>query len=126
MNLLEALQRLEDEDPLLNVEWLEEQREINLRFFGEVQMEIICNMLFSRFNLMAGFSEPCVIYKETPAGVGEAGIQYRDGGYADLELRVEPLPVGSGFEYASVISGDNKIYQKFMKQIPQILEKIRN
>ena len=46
-DLLEALQRLEDEDPLLNVEWLEEQREINLRFFGEVQMEIICNMLFS-------------------------------------------------------------------------------
>ena len=125
-DLLEALQRLEDEDPLLNVEWLEEQREINLRFFGEVQMEIICNMLSSRFNLMAGFSEPCVIYKETPAGVGEAGIQYRDGGYADLELRIEPLPVGSGFEYDSLISGDNKIYQKFMKQIPQILEKIIN
>ena len=123
--LLEALQRLEDEDPLLNVEWLEEQREINLRFFGEVQMEIICNMLFSRFSLMAGFSEPCVIYKETPAGVGEAGIQYRDGGYADIELRIEPLPVGSGFEYDSLISGDNKIYQKFMKQIPQILEKSR-
>ena len=124
--LLEALQRLEDEDPLLNVEWLEEQREINLRFFGEVQMEIICNMLFSRFNLVAGFSEPCVIYKETPAGVGEAGIKFRDGGYADLELRIEPLAVGSGFEYDSLISGDNKIYQKFMKQIPQILEKIRN
>ena len=125
-DLLEALQRLEDEDPLLNVEWLEEQREINLRFFGEVQMEIICNMLLSRFNLVAGFSEPCVIYKETPAGVGEAGIKFRDGGYADLELRVEPLPVGSGYEYDSLISGDNKIYQKYMKQIPQILEKIRN
>ena len=124
--LLEALQRLEDEDPLLNVEWLEEQREINLCFFGEVQMEIICNMLFSRFNLVAGFSEPCVIYKETPAGVGEAGIKFRDGGYADLELRIEPLPAGSGFEYDSLISGDNKIYQKFMKQIPQILENIRN
>ena len=124
--LLEALQRLEDEDPLLHVEWLEEQREINLRFFGEVQMEIICNMLFSRFNLAASFSEPSVIYKETPAGVGEAGIRFRDGGYADLELRIEPLPTGSGFEYESLISGDNKIYQKFMKQIPQILEKIRN
>ena len=125
-DLLEALQRLEDEDPLLNVEWLEEQREINLRFFGEVQMEIICNMLFSRFNLVASFSEPSVIYKETPAGIGEAGIKFRDGGYADLELRIEPLPVGSGFEYDSLISGDNKIYQKFMKQIPQILEKIRS
>ena len=124
--LLEALQRLEDEDPLLNVEWLEEQREIHLRFFGEVQMEIICNMLSSRFDLVAGFSEPRVIYKETPAGVGEAGIKFRDGGYADLELRIEPLPAGSGFEYDSLISGDNKIYQKFMKQIPEILEKIRN
>ena len=125
-DLLEALQRLEDEDPLLNVEWLEEQREIHLRFFGEVQMEIICNMLLSRFNLVADFSEPSVIYKETPAGVGEAGIKFRDGGYADLELRIEPLPAGSGFEYDSLISGDNKIYQKFMKQIPQILERTRS
>ncbi|MCY4338147.1 MAG: TetM/TetW/TetO/TetS family tetracycline resistance ribosomal protection protein [Gammaproteobacteria bacterium] len=107
--LLEALQQLEDEDPLLKVEWLEEQREIQLRFFGEVQMEIICTMLSSRFNLAADFSEPCVIYKETPARVGEAGIKFRDGGYADLELRIEPLPTGSGFEYESLISGDTLV-----------------
>lgn len=120
--LLKALQELEDEDPLLNVEWIEDQSEIQLRFFGEVQMEIIRDLLSSRFGLTVNISRPNVIYKETPKGPGEAGIKYRDGGYADLELRVEPLPAGSGFEYEAAISGDDKIYQKFMKQIPQVLE----
>ena len=120
--LLKALQQLEDEDPLLNIQWIESQRELQLRFFGEVQMEIICDLLSSRFGLDVNISRPGVIYKETPMGVGEAGIEYRDGGYADLELRVEPLPAGSGFEYEEAISGDDRIYQKFMKQIPKILE----
>ena len=123
--LLKTLQELEDEDPLLHVEWIEAQREIQLRFFGEVQMEIICDLLSSRFGLAVNISRPNVVYRETPKGVGEASIKYRDGGYADLELRVEPLPAGSGFEYEEAISGDDKIYQKFMKQIPQVLDQCR-
>ena len=63
--LYRALKLLEDEDPLLSVEWLEEQREISIRFFGEVQMEIVRDVLSSRFNLQATFSEPRVIYRET-------------------------------------------------------------
>ncbi len=123
--LLIALQHLQDEDPLLNIQWIESRREIHLRFFGEVQMEIICDLLSSRFGLATKISRPGVIYKETPLGVGEAGIEYRDGGYADLKLRVEPLPTGSGFEYEEEIRGDDKIYQKFMKQIPRILDQCR-
>ena len=123
--LLKALQELEEEDPLLNVKWIEAQREIQLRFFGEVQMEITCDLLSSRFGLDVNISRPNVIYRETPKGVGEAGIKYRDGGYADLELRVEPLPAGSGFEYEEAIGGDDKIYQKFMKQIPLLLDQCR-
>ncbi len=124
--LLKALQQLEDEDPLLKIQWIESQREIQLRLFGEVQMEIIGDLLSCRFGLNVNISRPSVIYKETPVGMGEASIEYREGGYADLKLRVEPLPTGSGFEYVEAISGDDKIYQKFMKQIPQILDQCRH
>jgi ribosomal protection tetracycline resistance protein len=47
-DLLQALRQQEDEDPLLNVEWREGQKEINVRFFGEIQMEIIREVLASR------------------------------------------------------------------------------
>jgi len=122
--LLLALRQLEDEDPLLNVEWLEEQREISVRFFGEVQMEIVRDLLHRRFGIDAQFSEPRVLYKETPVGVGESIIEYRTHGYADIHVRVEPLPLGSGVEFASQVKAE-KIYHKFMKQIPEILENSR-
>ncbi len=122
--LLLALRQLEDEDPLLNVEWLEEQREISVRFFGEVQMEIVRDLLHRRFGIDAQFSEPRVLYKETPVGVGESIIEYRTHGYADIHVRVEPLPLGRGVEFASQVKAE-KIYHKFMKQIPEILENSR-
>lgn len=122
--LLLALRQLEDEDPLLNVEWLEEQREISVKFFGEVQMEIVRDLLHRRFGIDAQFSEPRVLYKEAPVGVGESIIEYRTHGYADIHVRVEPLPLGSGVEFASQVKAE-KIYHKFMKQIPEILENSR-
>lgn len=123
-DLLLALKQLEEEDPLLSVEWLEEQREINVRFFGEVQMEIVREILHSRFGIDAQFSEPRVLYKETPVGVGESSIEYRTHGYADIHVKVEPLPLGSGVEFASQVKAE-RIYHKFMKQIPEILENCR-
>jgi len=123
-DLYKALRVLEDEDPLLSVEWLEEQREISIRFFGEVQMEIIHDLLASRFGLEASFSEPLVIYKETPSQSAEARVEYRTHGYAIIHIRVDPLPPGSGFQFASEIQAE-EIYHKFMKQIPQILEQAR-
>ena len=122
--LLTALRELEDEDPLLRVEWREAQREINVQFFGEIQMQIIRELLASRFGISASFGEPGVLYKETPSKSGEARIEHRDNGFADIHIRVDPLPIGSGFEFESRAKAD-KVYFKFVKQIPQILELAR-
>ena len=124
-SLLQALRRLEEEGLVSDVEWSEHQRVVYARFFGEVQMDVVGEMLSTRFGLEVEFSKPATVYKETPRKSAEASIRYRDGGYADLKLRVDPLPTGSGFQFESAISGDNKIYQKFMKQIPLILEDCR-
>lgn len=123
-DLWRALQILEDEEPLLDVTWQEDQKEINVRFFGEIQMEIIRELLNSRFAIPVSFSKPTVLYKETPASIGEAVIEHRTNGFADIHIRVEPLSVGSGFEFESLVRAD-KIYYKFVKQIPQILEQAR-
>jgi ribosomal protection tetracycline resistance protein len=95
-----------------------------MRFFGEVQMEIVREVLRSRFDLQADFFEPRVIYKETPLMTAQAYIDHRTHGYAIIHVRIDPLPLGSGFHFASEVKAE-KIYHKFMKQIPQILQEAR-
>jgi ribosomal protection tetracycline resistance protein len=123
-DLIEALRVLEDEEPLLNVEWLEEQREINVAFFGEVQMEIILGLLDERFGLMAKFSRPRIIYKEAPMMMATARVELRTHGFADIELKVEPGEPGSGYVYEQEVRAD-KIYYKFIKQIPEVIDEAR-
>jgi ribosomal protection tetracycline resistance protein len=120
IRLVRALQQLEDEDPLLNVTWMEDIRELHVRFFGNVQLEIISSLLRSRFGLEAQFSEPSVIYKETPAAVGTGSVAYVTHGYALMTLKVEPGEPDSGVTFVSEISGD-MIYPKYQKQIRQVL-----
>lgn len=43
--LVEALNILQAEDPLLNMEWIKEKREINIHITGAIQIEVIENIL---------------------------------------------------------------------------------
>jgi len=123
-DLLVALRELEDEDPLLRVVWQEDRRQIDVQFFGEIQMQIIREVLATRFGLQADFDEPGVLYKETPVQSATAKIEHRENGFADIEIQIDPLPMGRGFEFESVVKAD-KVYFKFVKQIPQLLDVAR-
>ncbi len=46
-----AMQELADEDPYLDVQWLQEDRELHLRVMGPIQVEVLGQMLLSRFDL---------------------------------------------------------------------------
>ena len=48
---LGKLRQLEEEEPELHVLWQEENREIHLQVMGQVQMEILKNILLERFGL---------------------------------------------------------------------------
>lgn len=125
--LLEALRILSDEEPLLSVEWIEAVRQINIRFFGEIQMQILSDQLKRRFQLAVRFSEPKVVHKETPSRSARARVErvlpnYQ--AYAKIELVVEPLPQGSGFQFESQVRAD-LLYHKFVKQLPGILDVAR-
>lgn len=125
--LLDALRVLEDEEPLLAVEWIDAVRQINLRFFGEIQMQIVLDQLQRRFNLNASFSAPQVVHKETPSRTAQARVErvlpnYQ--AYAKIELRIEPLPQGSGIRFENRVRAD-LIYHKFVKQIPELIDMAR-
>lgn len=60
---LNALRQLEDEDPLLHVDWVEELQEIHVEIMGEVQREILKQIMKVRFNLDVDFIEGNILYK---------------------------------------------------------------
>lgn len=104
--LNEALRQLEDEDPLLQCGWNQEKREVWARLTGRLQVEVLEALLRERWGVDASFSEPSVIYKETPAGVGEGFESYTwpKPCWAEVRFLVEPLPRGSGFQYECRVS----------------------
>lgn len=103
--LVTALKELSEEDPLLDLEWIKESRELHLKITGMIQLEILTELIKERYQLTVSFSAPTVIYKETPAGTAEGIEVYTmpKPCWAVVQLRVEPLPRGSGIQYESVL-----------------------
>lgn len=102
---LKALRQLQDEDPQLHVTWSEELKEIQVQLMGEIQIEVLTNILMERFGLDLGFDQGSILYKESiKAPVEGVGHFEPLRHYAEVHLRLEPAPAGSGLTFASECS----------------------
>lgn len=103
--LMKALSELSREDPLLNFEYSSVTGEMYVSITGIIQLEILGDIILDRYGINADFSEPNVIFKETPKikAVGYESYTMPKPCWAKVELLVEPLPKGSGVEFESVI-----------------------
>ena len=100
--LLKALQTLEDEDPQLHVNWRDDLGEVHVQLMGEVQLEILQNILQERLGLDVTFSEGGILYKETLTAAVEGIGHYEPlRHYAEVHLLLEPAPRGSGVQLAA-------------------------
>jgi ribosomal protection tetracycline resistance protein len=118
INLISALRELCDEDPLLDMEYVSEEHEIQIKITGAIQLEIISALLKERYNLDVSFSAPSVLYKETPMMTGEGFEAYTmpKPCWAVVRLKIEPGKLGSGLEYNSVVS-NNDIFLRYQNHI---------
>ena len=119
-NLFDAYRRiitLQEEDPQLNIVWDEEHKEILAELMGEVQCEVLKRLIMERFGLDVGFDAGSVMYRETVNNTVN-GIGHFEPlrHFAHVELRVEPLPAGSGFEFASEVS-QNELSRNWQRLI---------
>ena len=104
---LMALRELEDEDPLLHVVWHARLQEIHLQLMGAVQLEIIQQMMHDRFGLDVEFGPGAILYKETITTPVEGAGHFEPlRHYAEAHVLLEPLPEGSGMQYATTCSED--------------------
>lgn len=125
--LLSALTELCEEDPGLQIEYLPGEEELDLSFTGPVQLEILSALAAERYHLPLCFSPPSVIYKETPsrAGRGREAYTMPKPCWAIIELHIEPLPRGSGFQFASTVQNDQIFYRyqnHIREELPRALQ----
>lgn len=94
--------KLCEEDPQLHAQWNEQLKEIHIRLMGEVQTEILKNIINSRYGINADFEMGGIVYKETISkpvvGIGHYEPLKH---YAEAHLLMEPLPAGSGLVFAA-------------------------
>ncbi len=97
---LASLRRIEEEVPELHVVWDEQLNQIHIRLMGEIQLEVLQSLLARRFGLEVSFGEGGILYKETIAEPVEGVGHYEPlRHYAEVHLKLEPLPPGSGLQY---------------------------
>ena len=99
---LGKLHRLEEEEPQLHVVWNETLAEIHVQLMGEVQLEVLRSLLAERFGLEVSFGPGGILYKETITEPMEGVGHYEPlRHYAEVHLLLEPLPRGSGMQFAA-------------------------
>jgi ribosomal protection tetracycline resistance protein len=125
--LVDAIRELEEEDPLLYVQWIKEKRELHISIMGSIQLEILQYTLNQRFNLKVSFGQPSVIYKETirKEGYGFDAYTMPKPCWAILRFKMEPMPKGTGLIYESIVRTE-KIKQRYQREVerrvPEALE----
>jgi ribosomal protection tetracycline resistance protein len=101
--LFVALQRLAEQDPFINMRQDQDEQQVSLCLYGEVQKEVIKSILAQDFGLDVVFDKTQTIHIEKPIGSGEAVEEIDKHGhndfYATIGLRIERGAANSGVIY---------------------------
>lgn len=105
--VLRDIRQLEEEEPELHVEFAQETGEIFVKVMGQVQLQVLIQIIKDRFGYLISFGMGRIIYKETLAepvmGVGHFEPLRH---YAEVHLLMEPLEPGSGMQFDTICSED--------------------
>ena len=104
---LHNLKLLQEEEPMLGIEYDPRTKQISAEIMGEVETEIIRNLSEKRFGMSISFGPPSVVYRETIASPVEGVGHYEPlRHYAEVHLLLEPAERGSGITFDTNLSTD--------------------
>jgi elongation factor G len=108
--LAESLHKLAKEDPSFRVNVNRETGQTLIAGMGELHLEIIVDRLLREFKVDANVGKPQVAYRETirRAAQAEGRFVRQSGGHGQfgvVDLRIEPLGKGGGFEFVDATKG---------------------
>ncbi len=105
-----ALQRLVEEDPTLQVRRDPDTVETIISGMGETQLEVAAEKMQRKFGVGVNLETPRVPYKETITTMARAEFKHKKqtgghGQYGHVIIEVEPLPRGTGREFVDRVVG---------------------
>jgi elongation factor G len=126
----EALAKLVQEDPCLQLERNPSANETVLRGMGDLHLRVAVEKMHQQYNVEVQTSRPTVAYRETIARKAEGHCRHKKqtggaGQFGEVYLRVEPLSRGSGFEFVDQVVGGvipNQFIPAVEKGVRQVLE----
>jgi elongation factor G len=106
----DALHSAEAEDPSLKLEHIASLNEVVLRGLGEMHLRTVLDGVADRYGLQVNTALPSIAYRETITAPAEGHHRHKKqtggaGQFGEVYLRVEPLPPGTGFEFANKVVG---------------------
>jgi len=118
---------LHEEDPTFVYRVDSELHQTIISAQGELHLEIIVDRLRRRFNAHVELGEPKVPYRETIKSPADSKYRHKKqtggaGQFAEVWMRIEPLPRDSGVEFTESLSGQNvdRVY------VPSVEEGVTN
>jgi elongation factor G len=108
--LAPAIHKLMEEDRLIRFFRDPQTNEFLIAGAGQPHIEAIVSRLKKRYHAEVVLKSPKVPYRETIRGKAEAQGRHKKqtgghGQFGDCKIRMEPLPRGGGFEFASEVFG---------------------
>ncbi|MCR4440129.1 MAG: elongation factor G [bacterium] len=125
-----GLQALRDEDPSFTVEVNPELRQTILSGQGELHLDVIIKRLKEKFGVDVDVQKPRIPYRETITGKADEKYRHKKqtggaGQFAEVWMKVEPLPRGAGFEFENQVVGgaiSSVFIPSVEKGVRQVLE----
>lgn len=108
--MVQALDRLQKEDPSCNVKTDQETGQMILSGMGELHLEILVDRLLREFKIHANVGKPQVSFREAlvSGAKAEGSFQREIAGknhFAEVELEIRPLARGKGFIFENSATG---------------------
>jgi elongation factor G len=105
-----SLRKIAEEDPSIFFNRIPETKELVLSGLGQLQLDVVNEMLKERYKLDVTMRAPRIQYRETIKKTVQAQGKHKKqsgghGQYGDAWLKLEPLPKGKGFEFVDAIVG---------------------
>ncbi|MBS3784170.1 MAG: elongation factor G [Anaerolineae bacterium] len=125
-----TMSRICEEDPTLR--WRQEPstKQMLLEGMGGAHVDIAVRRMSNRFDVQVETSTPKVPYRETITRTYADRYRHKKqtggaGQFAEVHLRVEPLPRGAGFEYDWAVTG-GAISTSFQSSIEKGIRQVLN
>ena len=111
--ITQALSRLREEDPTLQVTRDPETNELLISGLGQIHIDATIEKMERKFGVSVDLSTPKIAYRET-IKAPKKGVIYRHkkqtggaGQFAEVHFDITPLPRGEGYEFEEALVGMN-------------------